>query len=317
MTRGVELEVIGKPSNFWKALRNVDTTASKLERLKVFFRKADGLYRRTSRHSSIDKLEEYVACHNEVLGKYEVSFSNVNDVKIMGFNHSPGANGGRISLRFVNDSFWTIEEVFFSGIYEKLDCKNKTVVDIGGNIGDSAIFFALNGAKHVFVVEPDKKLCEIAKENARANRLENKITVINAAVGWVRGEIIVDGGRMGKATSSLAISTSGRKIPMYTLENLLDIAAEKYPSGQIALKMDCEGAEYDALLSAKAPVLKRISGMIVESHLGDRNLRAFLEKIGFEIESLIPPAIVYRSKLIVGLFHAQQNKPDKWLEQYS
>jgi len=47
----------------------------------------------------------------------------------------------------------TVLEVFDYGEYESLDVVGRVVVDAGAYIGDSAIYFALRGAKRVIAVE--------------------------------------------------------------------------------------------------------------------------------------------------------------------
>ena len=47
-----------------------------------------------------------------------------------------------------------IAEIFGANPFRILNPKGKTVIDIGANIGDSSIYFAINGATKVFAVEP-------------------------------------------------------------------------------------------------------------------------------------------------------------------
>ncbi len=51
-------------------------------------------------------------------------------------------------------------------------------MDIGANIGDTAIFFACNGAKRIIGVEPFHKNFEIAEKNINANKLTDTIQLI-------------------------------------------------------------------------------------------------------------------------------------------
>jgi predicted O-methyltransferase YrrM len=44
-----------------------------------------------------------------------------------------------------------ILEIFEEDMYEILDVKGKIVVDVGAYIGDSAIYFALKGAKRAIM----------------------------------------------------------------------------------------------------------------------------------------------------------------------
>ena len=44
--------------------------------------------------------------------------------------------------------------VFLYEEYQTLPVKDRIVIDIGGSIGDTAIYFALKGAKKVIALEP-------------------------------------------------------------------------------------------------------------------------------------------------------------------
>jgi len=79
--------------------------------------------------------------------------------------------------------FGTIKENFIDEQFKNLDVKGKDVVDIGANIGDSAIYFALKGAKHVYAFEPYHYSYEIAKRNIKLNNLEDRITLLSKGCG--------------------------------------------------------------------------------------------------------------------------------------
>lgn len=51
----------------------------------------------------------------------------------------------------------------------------------------------------------------------------------------------------------------------------------------IILKMDCEGCEYDAILSADRNVLRRFSHILIEYHYGYQNLKEKFRLAGFDI----------------------------------
>ncbi len=48
----------------------------------------------------------------------------------------------------------SIYDVFDCGEYGVLDVSGKVVIDVGASIGDSAIYFALKGARKVIAIEP-------------------------------------------------------------------------------------------------------------------------------------------------------------------
>jgi len=47
-----------------------------------------------------------------------------------------------------------IPEIFGLGVYDLLDVRDRIVIDVGAFVGDSAVYFALKGAKRVIAVEP-------------------------------------------------------------------------------------------------------------------------------------------------------------------
>ena len=82
-----------------------------------------------------------------------------------------------------------IKEQFIEEQYKWLNVKGKDVIDIGANIGDSAIYFALKGAKHVYAFEPYPYSCDIANKNTRLNGLQDKIIIVNQGCGGGRKQL--------------------------------------------------------------------------------------------------------------------------------
>ena len=83
-----------------------------------------------------------------------------------------------------------IEVVFFKEDYDFLQVKDHDVIDIGMNIGDSAIYFALKGAKRIIGLEPYTYAFSFAEKNIKLNNLNN-IIPLNAGYGK-DAKIIVD-----------------------------------------------------------------------------------------------------------------------------
>jgi len=57
---------------------------------------------------------------------------------------------------------------------------------VGANISDTAIYFALKYARHVYAFEPYPYSYSIAKKNIRLNHLEDKIALLNEGCGRSR-----------------------------------------------------------------------------------------------------------------------------------
>ena len=148
-------------------------------------------------------------------------------------------------LKFYFDinGFVTFGEIFRDGIYN-VDMKERTVVDVGAGVGDSPIYFALNGAKKVYAFDVNTTYLE---KNIGENNLRDVIEPIRCECG---------------------------------LSNNLDVITLKYniPSGSV-LKVDCEGCEYDFFSSSR--LISRYQTIIIEYHNGVQHLADLLK--GFNV----------------------------------
>lgn len=162
---------------------------------------------------------------------------------------------------------WTLAEIFYDEDYSKLPVHNKSVLDIGGFNGDSAIYFSLNGASNVISLEPFPKNFEIAKKNIYENDFEKKITIINAACAKDNGFIKINSKYFG-TDNSMYDNHSGVEIPTMNLENLVNT----FDLIDACLKIDCEGCEYDILLSCPKNILKHFSHILLEFHNGSEKI---------------------------------------------
>lgn len=173
---------------------------------------------------------------------------------------------------------------FFDEPHSELDVKDRNVVDIGAYVGDTPIYFALNGAKHVYGLEPYPYSYELARTNISANKLDKKITMINAGCGSAKGSIKIGSDYKNRAGSDLKSSKSGKNVPIMPL----DLLIKKYKIKNAALKIDCEGCEYDIILKAKKETLRKFSKMLIEYHYDYPKLEAKLRECGFEVSHTEP-----------------------------
>ena len=184
--------------------------------------------------------------------------------------------------------------VFTDKIYEYLPVKGNTVIDIGANIADSSIYFALSGARKVIGIEPFPANYRLAKKNVETNNLSNKIKMILAGCGANPGYITVDPDFQSIAESTIDFK-EGVKVPLITLENILDDNDILSSNDKTVLKMDCEGCEYDVILSCTEKTLRRISYIQIEYHFGYKNLKEKLEKCGFTVSFSRPLLLIVLS----------------------
>ncbi len=177
-----------------------------------------------------------------------------------------------------------IFNVFFCEEYRKLHAEGQPVVDIGSNIGASALYFLARGAKTVYAYEAYPYSCCIAEKNIGLNHAGRKIKINNEAVLGKKGTIEVDSSYGNITTSQLHAYKGGRKINIATLEKIVS----KYSLTNASLKVDCEGSEYDILLNTKSSILRRFNQIIVEYHFGNAPLISKLKGAGFRVESTRP-----------------------------
>ena len=176
---------------------------------------------------------------------------------------------------------------FAANDYGKLPVRGKTVIDIGANIGDTPIYFALHGASKVIGLEPFPKNYELAVENSLLNGFSDKIKMVLAGCSSKIGEISIDPDHESNIESQLKNSSKGKVIPLLTIEEI--IKRYDVPNGSI-LKIDCEGCEYDSILHTPDIALQRFSHIQIEYHLGYRDLKEKLEKCGFKTKISAPIA---------------------------
>jgi FkbM family methyltransferase len=177
--------------------------------------------------------------------------------------------------------------IFLDNVYGNLPVVGRTVIDIGANIADSSIYFAIRGAKKVIGLEPFPKNYEMAKTNITSNNLSDKITLLLAACGANQGFVNISPFDKSWLCSSVKNSSQGFKVPMLTLEDILKQYDLQNRELNI-LKMDCEGCEYESILSASRDVIRSFSYIQIEYHYGCNDLKHKLEENGF-IVSITKP----------------------------
>jgi FkbM family methyltransferase len=172
-----------------------------------------------------------------------------------------------------------IFENFIGGAYNDIVVDNKTVVDIGAGVGDTSILFALKGAKRVIALEPFFNLFKKAMINVKINNLENKILLLNAALGSSDDVVCTEFGDVLKYRVFKPNNRCNKKVTVYTLNTLVN--KFNIEEGSI-LKMDCEGCEYETILNMQPSDLAKFSQIIIEYHNGYIELKKILELAGFE-----------------------------------
>jgi len=166
--------------------------------------------------------------------------------------------------------------VFDYGDYEPLNVKGKIVIDVGAFVGDSAIYFALRGAKRVIAIEPHPGAFAEMLDNIKLNNMEGVIVPVNAGLASRPGKICI--GNIGvEATGGIYHGPGDcpNAIPAVTLGELMD----RFGIGpnDAVLKMDCEGCEHDVILNDYEHV-RLFRELILEYHSNANKLLKVLSK---------------------------------------
>ncbi len=150
--------------------------------------------------------------------------------------------------------------------YSVVDYKDAVVVDIGGYIGESSIFFARSGARRVVTYEP--VFYDILQRNIKSNNIEN-IKVVPKGVSHKKTKVCVkiSYGRTGIEHGSHCFET----------EPLGQIIESNNPD---IIKMDCEGCEY-ALLTLPCEKISTVKHWIIELHGPEQMFLTHMRDCGF------------------------------------
>jgi FkbM family methyltransferase len=194
--------------------------------------------------------------------------------------------------------------VFITNDYEFLQPENEVVIDIGGEVGDSAIYFSIKGAKKVIVFEPFPNNFKYLVENIKINNLCDKIEPVNAMLGKENKKTLID--VSGEAIVRDAHeSNEGLEIYEITLSKIV----HDYRIDNAVLKMDCEGCEYN-LLSEDNEVLRKFKRIQIEYHYGYKDLVHKLRANSFKVKYTQPKKVYNKDainpNLSIGYIYAER-----------
>jgi len=179
-----------------------------------------------------------------------------------------------------------ISETFVEGDYEVpevlSDLVGRDVIDVGANVGDTALFFTLNGARKVIAVEPLPNVAKCAEENVRLNDVADKVKVVNAALGSEPVSVPCDYDLLSSSGFSTLSNSGPCRVPGVTLGDLLSMVDDPY-----LLKMDCEGCEAQAILGPERERLRAFEHIVFETHphitgIDNNRLLASMDDLGFK-----------------------------------
>ncbi|PSN93812.1 hypothetical protein B9Q06_10980 [Candidatus Marsarchaeota G2 archaeon ECH_B_2] len=181
-----------------------------------------------------------------------------------------------------------LREVFgllqkFTGVqtwYDKLDVTNKTVLDIGANLGDTPIYFFLRGASKVIALEPVPKFYQLALNNINNNCPDSRIILLNQAAGRPRiAEIEMC---PVSISSGLTEETGGYKVVVHNLDELVS----EHNIKNAILKVVCVGCEIELLSNSSEDAIKAFNEILIVGIYGSRKIILKLKRCGFSTRVL-------------------------------
>ena len=193
------------------------------------------------------------------------------------------------------DDLYILWEVFSLGVYNFQVSGQTVVMDIGMHVGYASLFFAsLPGVMAVYAFEPFPRTYEQAMRNFERNpHLRKKIHPYNYGLGAeaamptylynyrYKGNAghhgLTPHMKKDRDTSSIDVNLKPVDIQIRKLR-------ETHPTANLAVKMDCEGAEY-ALVEklASEEMLQLVDLYMIEWHeKGGATLLAKLQRAGFK-----------------------------------
>ncbi len=177
-----------------------------------------------------------------------------------------------------------IKETIIDDSYRVFSLKKPVnfIIDVGGAVGDSALFFAkkFTSAK-VLVFEPLPDQYQLLLKNIKLNNLTNVIPY-QLAVGTKKTHFLylspshVHASTINNSRAVGEIKVGGTRL-------------DKFVTGRVdLLKIDCEGAELDILQSITPAKMKLVKRIIVEYHnhiipREDKKITGILKKYGFTV----------------------------------
>jgi len=191
-----------------------------------------------------------------------------------------------------------LESTFVQKKWNEVECKDNVIIDVGGNVGDTALFFYMNGARKVITIEPSSVLFEILSNAIVYQKTDAIVCVKNSFEGFVEGyqfEANYDsiypyfGSYFG-----INQPISQRNFTKNEVLSLDDLLGSDSVHDNLVLKLSCAGCEY-YLLKLSTTYLRQFKQIVIEFNYGYKSLCEKLERAGFLVTHSKPLGTFGRS----------------------
>ncbi len=278
--------------NKQKILANFFPLSRLFSRTKKVYRKTSWLFRNLKLKDIIPAIKHYKAqkTYMAELKNNQGSFCITQSLRFIDHyqaKHISGeyylwkANDEKIYANLLQ--FHRLLSEYLSGVIGQIydyDFRDKTIIDIGSYVGESATFFLKRGAKKVICYEPVPQNLKAIALNLK--KYKKQTEVFDMALGGENGfvELCSDvplgelsfGGH-GTEKSKYKLKCKAISLETILMNHQADI-----------VKMDCEGAEH-YITSTPIELIKQVPYWIIETHSQDIYDLVFsqMHKAGFSI----------------------------------
>ena len=192
-----------------------------------------------------------------------------------------------IRRKCVAKDIWLLRQTFFRTCWlSDYDVRNQLVLNLGANLGDTAVYFGLRGAS-VVAWEPSEELAKLAKRNCALNGVTAEINA--QGIGDSRGTMtLVSSGRSADAASTISFPNQRTKarasfeggchesVAVLSFGEVLDRFSNVYLA-----QINCEGCEYPALISLDDRQVRKVDHYAVDCHGSPQMISERLKKAGY------------------------------------
>ena len=170
-------------------------------------------------------------------------------------------------------------------LFKNVKMKNSTIIDVGANIGNHAVYFGKYLCNKVVAFEPSQMHSNLLRENLSTNLSNNNYEIYQIALGNEQGyvdlvfpsEINLGAAKIDQSNNNSKLNSE--KVPIDRLDNIIN------DTNISLIKIDVEGFETDVLKGAKNLIETNLPHIIVEAH-DDEHLNAIkkiLDKYNYTI----------------------------------
>ncbi len=178
----------------------------------------------------------------------------------------------KVNIRKFSDFYWTFREIFIDeDYYFNTENDEPFIVDLGGNIGISVLYFKwIYPKSKILVFEALPENVIVLKENINNNHMKN-VEIIEKAVGGKNDVLTIYGDRRAATISNSFIKkqneSNNSKDNKKTQIKLVTLSSYIKDKKVDLIKMDIEGAERDVVYElAEKGVLKNVKFISMEYH---------------------------------------------------